>query len=425
MRKLSLIIFFFLIASSFFSCKKNGGDSPQPLSPPNITSISPTSGGYATIVTINGSNFSSTSGNNTITINGVQTNVLSATTTILTVSVPEHSGTGQIVVTTANGSVNGPVFTYNTTEIYVAGIQQNSTGYSIAKYWKNGTSFNLTDGSRNAGAGDITLSGSDLYVAGFEDGATQTIAKYWKNGIAVNLSNGNYSTNANSIAISGTDVHVSGVETNATGKRVIKYWKNGISTDITNGTNNAYTVPNSIRVVGNDVYIAGYESNGTKSIAKYWRNGTPFNLTDGTKDAYAYSIFVAGNDVYVAGSENEGSGDIAKYWKNGIPTLLQTTPAIDSRGLSIFVKENDIYVAGNGYNLSTGVTVPKFWKNAINSPLAINGVMGQASFITVFNNDVYICGEEGSEAKYWKNGTATSLSDAPGGYVYPYSMYIR
>ena len=61
--------------------------------PSSITSVSPSSGGYNTVVTITGLNFLPSPAANVVTFNGVPATITSATTTSLTVNVPARSGT--------------------------------------------------------------------------------------------------------------------------------------------------------------------------------------------------------------------------------------------------------------------------------------------------------------------------------------------
>ena len=128
-----------------------------------------------------------------------------------------------------------------------------------ARYWKNGTSFYLPGSSGiTTTANSIFVSGSDVYVAGRQkDGKLyQTylgqqkryVAKYWKNGQPVNLTDGTKEAYAASIAISGTDVYAAGYEEKQSGVRnwVAKYWKNGnpvILGDVSkNSTSEAHSI---------------------------------------------------------------------------------------------------------------------------------------------------------------------------------------
>ncbi|MEI9921894.1 MAG: gliding motility-associated C-terminal domain-containing protein [Bacteroidota bacterium] len=68
-------------------------------SSPTITSFNPTSGETGTTVTINGTNFSTTPGNNIVKFNGTTAVVTASTATSITTTVPAGATTGLITVT--------------------------------------------------------------------------------------------------------------------------------------------------------------------------------------------------------------------------------------------------------------------------------------------------------------------------------------
>jgi hypothetical protein len=203
---------------------------------------------------------------------------------------------------------------------------------------------------------------------------------YWKNGVRVDLTDGTNDSQATCIVVSGTDVYVCGYENmpiNGTpnGHNIVAYWKNGARTNCTDGTLDAGVFNgSSMAVSGGDVFIAGavlYGFTGPNiyhQAACYWKNGSQINLTDPAGYAYATSIAVSGADIHTGGQMYVTSGtntySVATYWKNGVLTDLTAIPGVGLAN-SVFVTGNDVYVAGTRTTAGEG----GYWKNGVFTPV--------------------------------------------------------
>lgn len=146
-------------------------------------------------------------------------------------------------------------------DVYVSGYGNDNTG-SQAKLWKNGVATILDKvATGSVSANDVFVSGNDVYVVGEKQLNTYnsffsfypSVAVLWKNGFATNLTNGNTRASANSVFVSGSDVFVCGYEfihmsnTSGGGTNNGKIWKNGLAGAISKTNNNL--IPTSIFVV--------------------------------------------------------------------------------------------------------------------------------------------------------------------------------
>ncbi len=342
------------------------------------------------------------------------------------------------------------------TTLYTAGYVYSSN-IKIARVWTDGIPEDLTDGTYNAAANSVYVSGTDVYVSGYElkdtdgDGSVDIQeARYWKNGTEVILGGGTTNSDAYSIFVDGSDVYVSGYEGDT---QQARYWKNG--TSVLLGTGNSYAAARSIFVTSTCIYIAGHEygnpdgDTSSCDIAKYWKIDKETEAIeevilnfDQDKRAQANSIFVDGSDVYVSGYEfadPDGDGynyETAKLWKvdsTGTKTidLVLSESGNESYGKGIFVSGSEIYIAGyecedTDSDGSADTDVAKSWTIDSSGTLTETTNLSDGTSDTIANSifvdggDIHIVGTTDSfnsttgtmeySAQYWKNGTENDLN---------------
>jgi len=89
------------------ACKRDSDSPPAPPTPaPVVNSISPLMGLPGDTITIKGSNFSANIDKNMVKVGGIASAVISASDTMLTVTVPDDAVTGKITVVIANQSAS-------------------------------------------------------------------------------------------------------------------------------------------------------------------------------------------------------------------------------------------------------------------------------------------------------------------------------
>ena len=331
----------------------------------------------------------------------------------------------------------------NSGSVYAVGYESNGT-VTVAKYWKDNVAVNLTDGTRNAQASGIYISGSDVYISGFEMNASGIqVAKYWKNGTEVVLSDGTRNELAYAIAVSGNNVFVLGDLYSADTKTVYtREWVNGTAYTGTGGIPSGVTLAlsfNSAVTQSNGVfYLAGttktQTSAGLVESAITWSHTLPFALvapTTITDNSVANSIAVSGSDVYVAGTVKgqlaPSYSTIAYYWKNKFPFPL-TDGTRGAGALGICTSGTDVYVCGyeqTGPSSGSYPAIAKFWKNGTPISLGNGAISTIARSIAVSGNDVYTCGNDSyvvsnytyNHAYLWKNGTVIDSTMNAGAMV--------
>ena len=304
-------------------------------------------------------------------------------------------------------------------DVYVSGTQNttaNITSTTQALVWKNGELLHeLTNGTAFATTAGIALHNDDVYVGGTETSGLNRVAKYWKNNTAHNLTDGSKSAIVDDIAVDHVgNVYVIGTDNNPH-KPVL--WRNAVAHAVAATNNNRYA--RAIACSGSDLYIVGNSGSyaNNPSVAILWKNSQEIHLTNGAKAGRAFNVAVENGDIYVLGDEkskgpNEPGGQqIGRYWKNGETVLLDEDPTtyVGLVGGDITVQDGEVYVCGAWGDGTTTDLVAVVWKNGKRLYKLTEGTSNSAAVaIAVGGKDVYTAGYENNSkgkpvVKVWKN----------------------
>jgi hypothetical protein len=307
--------------------------------------------------------------------------------------------------------------------VYVAGINNNSSGARESVIWKNGAKQILP--ATNGYSYSVVVSGSDVYAVGeAKHVPTNKIkAMIWKNGVATDLTNGSDAfASATAIYANGADIYAAGLVQDLSFNMNAVYWKNGTVTPLLPGLIAAsIQTIDGIYANNTDVYVVGsiQKSGGEYAIAQ-WKNGVISEVSSGSSDFWCTGLFVSGSDVYITGYEDDHATYVKpRLWKNGTIIPLNNAGASSAQAHCVFVNGSDVYVGGFIVNPTTNQWNPRYWKNGTLVTLPDGPKSSWINGMYVNGTDVYAVGwqENATNVKVatqWKNGTASPLSDANG-----------
>ncbi len=418
---------------------------PEPIAAPTISDFSPISGPVGTAVTIEGTNFSTTAANNTVTFGTVAATVASATATKIVASVPSGAATGKVgvavggktaastkdfTVTVTEEEKNPSIgldkedfrlFRNETAELVVVDkvdvdgdspVAWSSDDEEIATVDENGTVKGLKVGTatitatvEEASASVTVTVDPDVYVAGYDrillNGEGAEIATLWKNGVATALST--VDSRAHAVFVYGEDVYVVGFERDEDAFPIAMLWINGNPTILSDA---GFSHANDVFVNESGYYVVGYDRLDDVLIGKIWRsNGNEVTLSKMFyNQAEATGIFVddQGN-WHVSGyiRQDLASDNEACYWTAGTaadPEILDN----DALALDIQVVGDDVHISGN--RSGDGKTRARIWKNGSGTDLTDGSSSASANSLFVTGTDIYVAGSINTKAVVWKNG---------------------
>lgn len=192
-------------------------------------------------------------------------------------------------------------------DVYAAGYEFLEGNKTVATLWKNGVATRLSDGTKNAVAKAVFVNGTDVYVSSEENvnpqdgnlpgdqgmGAaslSKSVIKIWKNGIADNLTDGTKQAIGNSLFVSGSNIYVAGYENDGI-ICTASVWKNKIAASAGSGLYKKVGIinANSVFVHNDDLYVVVNEG----FTAKTWKNMFTVNEINAEGGgATALSVFV-------------------------------------------------------------------------------------------------------------------------------------
>ena len=296
--------------------------------------------------------------------------------------------------------------------VLVAGYSGTNGTNHVAKYWVDGQEVVLSNGTNDAYANSIFVSGSDVYIAG-----TNAVPVYWQNNTEIKLPIKSLYGSANSVCVSENKVYIAG---NDSSKAV--FWMDGSETVLDNVTDSG-SLGNAVCVSGNDVFIAG--TRGYNAV--YWKNGnisclSGYNVP--TQHVRVTGISVLSGNAHVVGYVNYAASPFPylSYWANGVATDLNTGYDVSSPNnnygvvSAVFVSGQDLYIAGMVETTNSMINNAVYWKNGVETVLPHSAANSFASSIYVSGNDVYVAGyvydkDQPKYAVYWKNGVEVKLTD--------------
>jgi len=332
-------------------------------------------------------------------------------------TVTAHSqGAAAITVTTVDG---GKTATCQVTvaDVLVAGWR-NVSGRKVATLWTNKQPQSLTNGTYESTAESVYSTGTDVFVAGCEQGISgKSVARVWRNGsLYQNLSNGAYDAAAYSICVANSNVYVAGIEYNSQGRPVATLWTNGTARRLADDTYSSYAY--SVTTSGSDVYVAGEYRSGTRQVAAIWKNSALQALGNEASNSVASNVAAANGRVYVAGTEVTSSNmQNAVLWTDGAYRRISDgrTRAM-AHGLA--VSGGSVYLSGGRQEISvSSYNFPIIWKDGERqglSPGLSLTIGGYARSVFVFGDSIYAAGvlrdvTDKDYAFMWVNGEAVSL----------------
>jgi YD repeat-containing protein len=337
-------------------------------SPPNISSISPTSGGASIFVTISGTAFGATVGTSTVAFNGTAVSPTSWSPTSIVVPAPLNGTTGPIVVTVGGTASNSFTFTYSSTGTLSGIITRASDGTPVGGAFiqalqtgaRKGSSTTIANGSYSisglpAGVYDLSASANGYLPATQSSNLVSAASTTTVNAVlgapTINALSPSSGPIGLSVAISGSYFGAS------QGSSTVAFNGTGATPSGWNNTSIRVPVPTGGTTGPVTVSVSGVTSNPvTFTVGSGTIAGSVTRASDGTAIVGALVEGLQSN--LVKASANSGS--------NGAYTVSNLAPGT-----------YDVRVSASGFGTSirTGYSVSAGASTTVNASLSLPGTI--------------------------------------------------
>ena len=391
--QLSILLFFYF-TFLFFSCKKKE-DVPDPIPDlpklESVTTVNGVIGGAKnTLVTINGTNFTSDLSKISVTVNGKICTIQNASATTIVFQIPPYCGRGAIIANINGTIINGPMFEYVYTYTLTS-VTNGVTGYLDGQ---------LANSQWNQIQGVCVDTSNNIYVSSYTNPVVRKITADF--------------TTVTTLAGNGVNGNV-----NAQGTNARLGTNDNISIDV-NGT----------------IFYADQSSNSVKKIDRLG-NVTTF-IQNPVVFPIAACVSKQGN-VYVLSESG-----IAKYsstgtfvWKvvsHGVGNLDGDSSVVKFNFITwgnptIDDAEQNLYFANSNQSSATPpcqikkLNLQTLFTSSVAGSYTIGGAIDGPANTATFNNinglaidkfgGMYIA-EWGHRIRYLLNGTVTTIVGAAG-----------
>jgi YD repeat-containing protein len=297
--------------------------------PPNITSLSPTSGAVGTSVVITGTNFGSAQGS--VTFSGSTGTISSWTDTSITAIVPAGATTGNVVVTAVGGAASSGV-AFTVTGPPTISALNPASGAALASVTISGSNFGASQGN-----GSVTFNGLGATVSSWSATSIVVIvpAAATSGNVLVTAAGGVVS---NGVAFTVTNPHINNLSvtsgTPGTSVTVTGFNFGAAQGGSTITFNGALAVPTSWSDTSIAVPVPSGATSGfvVVTVAGQPSNGVTFTVvTPPVITAVNPSSGAIGNVVDVTGSNfgaTQGSSTISFHGVTATPNTWSPTTIV-------------------------------------------------------------------------------------------------